>query len=421
MTGIAVEIGPGHNSGADFDVERIRDDFPILGRQIYGKPLVYLDNGASAQKPRAVIDRLRQVYEEEYSNVHRGAHFLSSLATDAFEQARSTVAAFINAGSDEEIIFTRNATEAMNLVAHSYAGAFLKEGDEILISAMEHHANIVPWQLLRDRLGLILKVAPIDDRGELLMEDFERLLGDRTRLVAITHCSNVLGTVNPAKEIVRLAHDRGIPVLLDGAQAAVHGKVDVRDLDVDFYAFTGHKLYGPSGIGVLYGKAKLLDKMPPYQGGGEMIETVSFEKATFKAAPHRFEAGTPPIAQAIGLGAAMDYVSGLGMDNIARHEAELLDYANERLAEIDGLRILGQVPGKAAIVSFVVDGIHSYDVATILDRAGVAVRVGHHCAEPLMARFGVEATLRASFGLYNTRADVDTMVAALHKAKSVFG
>ncbi|MDJ0969951.1 MAG: cysteine desulfurase [Kiloniellales bacterium] len=421
MTGIAVEIGPGHNSGADFDVERIRDDFPILGRQIYGKPLVYLDNGASAQKPRAVIDRLRQVYEEEYSNVHRGAHFLSSLATDAFEQARSTVAAFINAGSDEEIIFTRNATEAMNLVAHSYAGAFLKEGDEILISAMEHHANIVPWQLLRDRLGLILKVAPIDDRGELLMEDFERLLGDRTRLVAITHCSNVLGTVNPAKEIVRLAHDRGIPVLLDGAQAAVHGKVDVRDLDVDFYAFTGHKLYGPSGIGVLYGKAKLLDKMPPYQGGGEMIETVSFEKATFKAAPHRFEAGTPPIAQAIGLGAAMDYVSGLGMENIARHEAELLDYANERLAEIDGLRILGQVPGKAAIVSFVVDGIHSYDVATILDRAGVAVRVGHHCAEPLMARFGVEATLRASFGLYNTRADVDTMVAALHKAKSVFG
>ena len=421
MTGIAVEIGPGHNSGADFDVERIRDDFPILGRQIYGKPLVYLDNGASAQKPRAVIDRLRQVYEEEYSNVHRGAHFLSSLATDAFEQARSTVAAFINAGSDEEIIFTRNATEAMNLVAHSYAGAFLKEGDEILISAMEHHANIVPWQLLRDRLGLILKVAPIDDRGELLMEDFERLLGDRTRLVAITHCSNVLGTVNPAKEIVRLAHDRGIPVLLDGAQAAVHGKVDVRDLDVDFYAFTGHKLYGPSGIGVLYGKAELLDKMPPYQGGGEMIETVSFEKATFKAAPHRFEAGTPPIAQAIGLGAAMDYVSGLGMENIARHEAELLDYANERLAEIDGLRILGQVPGKAAIVSFVVDGIHSYDVATILDRAGVAVRVGHHCAEPLMARFGVEATLRASFGLYNTRADVDTMVAALHKAKSVFG
>ncbi len=421
MTGIAMEVGPGHNSGADFDVERIRKDFPILGREIYGKPLVYLDNGASAQKPRAVIDRLRQVYEEEYSNVHRGAHFLSSLATDAFEQARSTVAAFINAGSDEEIIFTRNATEAMNLVAHSYAGTFLKEGDEILISAMEHHANIVPWQMLRDRLGLILKVAPIDDRGELLMEDFERLLGDRTRLVAITHCSNVLGTVNPAKEIVRLAHDRGIPVLLDGAQAAVHGKVDVRDLDVDFYAFTGHKLYGPSGIGVLYGKAGLLDKMPPYQGGGEMIETVSFEKATFKAAPHRFEAGTPPIAQAIGLGAAMDYVSGLGMENIARHETELLDYANERLAEIDGLRILGQVPGKAAIVSFVVDGIHSYDVATILDRAGVAVRVGHHCAEPLMARFGVEATLRASFGLYNTRADVDTMVAALHKAKSVFG
>ncbi len=421
MTGIAMEVGPGHNSGADFDVERIRKDFPILGREIYGKPLVYLDNGASAQKPRAVIDRLRQVYEQEYSNVHRGAHFLSGIATDAFEQARSTAATFINAASDEEIIFTRNATEAINLVAHSYAGTFLKEGDEIVISAMEHHANIVPWQLVRDRLGLNLKVAPIDDRGELLMEDFERLLGPQTRLVAITHCSNVLGTVNPAKEIVRLAHDRGIPVLLDGAQAAVHGKVDVRDLDVDFYAFTGHKLYGPSGIGVLYGKAELLDKMPPYQGGGEMIETVSFEKATFKAAPHRFEAGTPPIAQAIGLGAALDYVSGLGMENIARHEAELLAYADERLAEIEGLRILGQVPGKAAIVSFVIDGIHSYDVATILDRAGVAVRVGHHCAEPLMARFGVEATLRASFGLYNTRADVDTMVAALHKAKAVFG
>ncbi|MDJ0944294.1 MAG: cysteine desulfurase [Kiloniellales bacterium] len=421
MTGIAMKVGPGHNSGTGFDVERIREDFPILGRQIYGKPLVYLDNGASAQKPRAVIDRLRQVYEEEYSNVHRGAHFLSSLATDAFEQARSTTAAFINAASDEEIVFTRNATEAINLVAHSYAGAFLEEGDEIVISAMEHHANIVPWQLLRDRLGLVLKVAPISDRGELLMEDFERLLGARTRLVAITHCSNVLGTVNPAKEIIRLAHDRGVPVLLDGAQAAVHGKVDVRDLDVDFYAFTGHKLYGPSGIGVLYGKAELLDKMPPYQGGGEMIETVSFEKATFKAAPHRFEAGTPPIAQAIGLGAAIDYVTGLGMENIARHEAELLAYANERLAEIAGLRILGQVPGKAAIVSFVVDGIHSYDVATILDRAGVAVRVGHHCAEPLMARFGVDATLRASFGLYNTRADVDTMVAALHKAKAVFG
>jgi len=421
MTGIAMGVGPGHNSGADFDVERIREDFPILGREIYGKPLVYLDNGASAQKPRAVIDRLRTVYEEEYSNVHRGAHFLSGIATDAFEQARSTAAAFINAASDEEIIFTRNATEAINLVAHSHAGAFLKEGDEIVISAMEHHANIVPWQMLRDRLDLTLKVAPIDDRGELLMEDFERLLGPRTRMVAITHCSNVLGTINPAKEIIRLAHDRGIPVLLDGAQAAVHGKVDVRDLDVDFYAFTGHKLYGPSGIGVLYGKAALLDKMPPYQGGGEMIETVSFEKATFKAAPHRFEAGTPPIAQAIGLGAAMDYVSGLGMENIARHEAELLGYADERLAEIGGLRILGQVPGKAAIVSFLVDGIHSYDVATILDRAGVAVRVGHHCAEPLMARFGVEATLRASFGLYNTRADVDTMVAALHKAKSVFG
>ncbi len=398
-----------------------RADFPALRQSVHGRPLVYLDSAASAQQPDVVIDTVAAYQREDHANVHRGVHTLSHRATEAFEGARDKLRDFINASARSEIVLTKGTTEAINLVAQSFCRPRLQAGDNIVITHLEHHANIVPWQLVRDRLGLNLKVAPIDDRGELLMEDFERLLGPRTRLVAITHCSNVLGTVNPAKEIIRLAHDRGIPVLLDGAQAAVHGKVDVRDLDVDFYAFTGHKLYGPSGIGVLYGKAKLLDKMPPYQGGGEMIETVSFEKATFKAAPHRFEAGTPPIAQAIGLGAAMDYVSGLGMENIARHEAELLDYANERLAEIDGLRILGQVPGKAAIVSFVVDGIHSYDVATILDRAGVAVRVGHHCAEPLMARFGVEATLRASFGLYNTRADVDTMVAALHKAKSVFG
>ena len=417
----ALEAGIGHNSSGPFDVEKIRQDFPILSRSVYGKPLVYLDNGASAQKPRAVIEAVTRMYEEEYSNVHRGAHFLSGLATDAFEAARSKVAGFINAASDDEIVFTRNATEAMNLVAHSYAGAFLEPGDEIIISAMEHHANIVPWQLLRDAKGIVLKVAPISDRGELLMEDFEKLLTPRTRLVAITHCSNVLGTMNPAREIIALAHAQGVPVLLDGAQAVVHGPVDVQALDVDFYAFTGHKLYGPSGIGVLYGKMALLEKMPPYQGGGEMIDKVSFETSTFKAPPHRFEAGTPPIAQVIGLGAAIDYVSAIGFEDIARHEAEILGYATERMSEIEGLRILGQAPGKAAIISFVIEGIHSYDVATILDRAGVAVRVGHHCAEPLMARFGVDATLRASIGLYNTRAEIDTLLAALAKAKAVFG
>ena len=417
----ALEAGIGHNSSGPFDVEKIRQDFPILSRSVYGKPLVYLDNGASAQKPRAVIEAVTRMYEEEYSNVHRGAHFLSGLATDAFEAARSKVAGFINAASDDEIVFTRNATEAMNLVAHSHAGAFLQPGDEIIISAMEHHANIVPWQLLRDSKGIVLKVAPISDRGELLMEDFEKLLTPRTRLVSITHCSNVLGTMNPAREIIALAHAQGVPVLLDGAQAVVHGPVDVQALDVDFYAFTGHKLYGPSGIGVLYGKMALLEKMPPYQGGGEMIEKVSFETSTFKAPPHRFEAGTPPIAQVIGLGAAIDYVAAIGFEDIARHEAEILAYASERMSEIEGLRILGQAPGKAAIISFVIEGIHSYDVATILDRAGVAVRVGHHCAEPLMARFGVDATLRASIGLYNTRAEIDTLLAALAKAKAVFG
>ncbi len=414
------KIGPGDNA-TDYDLETIRRDFPILSRQVYGKPLVYLDNGASAQKPRAVIDAVRKSYEEEYSNVHRGAHYLSSLATDAYENARHKVARLINAGSDEEIIYTRNATEAINLVAASYARTFLREGDEIVISAMEHHSNIVPWQMLRDEKGLELRVVPIDDRGEFQLDAYESLLGPRTKLVAVTHCSNVLGTVTPVKEIVRLAHDQGIPVLIDGAQGVVHNRVDVRDLDADFYVFTGHKLYGPSGIGILYGKAVMLDKMPPYQGGGEMIERVSFEKPVFKEPPHRFEAGTPPITQAVGLGAAIDYVGELGIERIAAHESSLLAYATERMEEIEGLRIFGSAPGKAAIISFVVDGIHPYDVAAVLDREGVAVRVGHHCAEPLMTRLGVEGTLRASIGLYNSQADIDTMVAALNKAKSVFG
>ncbi len=404
-----------------YDVEAIRADFPILSRTVYGKKLAYLDNGASAQKPRAMIDAVRRCYEEEYSNVHRGAHYLSGLATDNYEAARGKIAKFINAGSEDEIIFTHNATEAINLVAASYGRKFLGEGDEIIISEMEHHANIVPWQLLAEEKGVAIRVTPIDDDGSFLIDEFKKHLNSKTKLVALTHCSNVLGTVTPVKEITRLAHANGVPVLIDGAQGVVHGPVDVRDLDVDFYAFTGHKLYGPSGIGVLYGKMDILRTMPPYQGGGDMIERVTFEKTTFKEPPHRFEAGTPPIVQAIGLGAAIDYVSALGIESIAAHEHELLIYANERLAEIDRVRFFGAAPGKAAIISFLVEGIHPLDVATVLDRQGVAVRVGKHCADPLMDRLGVEGTLRASIGLYNTREDIDALVAATRKAIEALG
>jgi cysteine desulfurase/selenocysteine lyase len=411
----------GHNLEGGFDVERIRQDFPILSRQIHGKPLVYFDSGASAQKPRAVIDAMTQVLENEYTNVHRGAHYLSQTLTDRYEGVRETIARFINAPSENQIVITRNTTEAINLVAATYGRKFLGRGDGVVVSEMEHHANIVPWQLLRDEKGIELKVAPIDDAGVLDLDAYAALLEGNTKLVAITHCSNVLGTVVPAAEIVRMAHDRGIPVLLDGSQAVVHGTVDVQALDTDFYVFTGHKLYGPNAIGVLYGKAELLAQMPPYQGGGDMIAKVTFEKSTYQEPPHRFEAGTPPIVEAIGLGAAMDYVSAIGMDAIMAHEKALLAYATERLTALPGIQLFGTAPGKAAILSFIQQGIHPFDTAATLDRAGVAARVGQHCAEPLMARLGVDGTVRASLAMYNTTAEIDTMIEALERARTLFG
>lgn len=415
---------------AGYDVERIRADFPILSRTVHertgkkpqpGKPLVYLDSGASAQKPRHVIDTMTRFLEEDYANIHRGVHFLSQRATDRFEAARDSVAAFLNAYNRDGIVFTRSATEAINLVAFSYARTFLEPGDEIIVSVMEHHANIVPWQLAQMAKGLAIKVVPVDDRGVLDLDAYAKLFGPRTKMVAITHCSNVLGTVTPAKEIVRIAHERGVPVLLDGSQAVVHGTVDVKDIGADFYVFTGHKLYGPTGIGVLCAKPELLKKMPPYQGGGDMIQSVSFSGTTFKEAPARFEAGTPPITEAIGLAAAIDYVEGIGRDAIAAHEHDLLAYATQRLQEIEGLRIVGTAPGKAAIISFVVDGVHPHDLGTVVDQYGVAVRVGQHCAEPLMERMGVGSTARASFAMYNTRAEADALADAVKAVKEFFG
>ncbi len=411
----------GHNIEGGFDVERIRQDFPILSRQVHGKPLVYFDSGASAQKPRAVIDAMTEVLENEYTNVHRGAHYLSQTLTDRYEGVRETIARFINAPSENQIVITRNTTEAINLVAATYGRKFLGRGDGVVVSTMEHHANIVPWQMLRDEKGIELKVAPIDDTGALDLDAYAALLDGNTKLVAITHCSNVLGTMVPAAEIVRLAHDRGIPVLLDGSQAVVHSTVDVQALDADFYVFTGHKLYGPNAIGVLYGKAELLAQMPPYQGGGDMIASVTFEKTTYQEPPHRFEAGTPPIVEAIGLGAAMDYVSAIGMEAIAAHEKSLLTYATERLMAQPGIQLFGTAPGKAAILSFIQQGIHPFDTAATLDREGVAVRVGQHCAEPLMGRLGVDGTVRASLAMYNTTAEVDTMIRALERARTLFG
>jgi len=406
-------------TGGGFDVERIRTDFPILFREVYGKPLVYLDNGASAQKPRAVLDAIEHAYKMEYANVHRGLHYLSNTATSNFENARETVRRFLNASSTDEIVFTRNATDAINLVASSY-GTDFKEGDEIVLSIMEHHSNIVPWHFLRERKGCVIKWAPISDSGEFLIEEFERLLTPRTRMVAITHMSNVLGTVVPIREVVRIAHDRGIPVLVDGSQAAVHLPLDVEDLDCDFYAFTGHKTYGPTGIGVLYAKRKHLDAMPPYQGGGEMIESVATDRIAYGRTPHKFEAGTPAIVQAIGLGAALNYMMQVGRERISAYERGLKDYAHQRLAELNWLRIHGQARDKGAIVSFSIDGLHPHDVATIIDRSGVAVRAGHHCAQPLMERLGVTATCRASFAMYNTRAEVDALAEALVKAHEFF-
>jgi cysteine desulfurase/selenocysteine lyase len=403
-----------------YDVNRIRADFPILATQVYGKPLVYLDNAASAQKPRAVLDRLHEAYTSQYANVHRGLHYLANEATEAYEGAREKVAAFLNAGRKEEIIFTRNATEAINLVAYTFGRERIQAGDEIVLSIMEHHSNIVPWHFLRERQGAVIKWAPVDDEGNFLIDEFEKLLTPRTKLVAMTHMSNMLGTRVPAKEVARIAHAHGIPVLFDGAQAAVHLDVDVRDIDCDFYAFTGHKLYGPTGIGVLYGKYEHLAAMPPFNGGGEMIREVFEDRITYGEPPHRFEAGTPPIVQAIGLGAAIDYVNAVGKARIRDHEAGLLHYAHDRLREINSLRILGMTKDKGPIVSFEVKGAHPHDVATIIDRSGVAVRAGTHCVMPLLTRFGVTATCRASFAMYNTRDEIDCLAQALIKAQDFF-
>lgn len=404
-----------------YDVAAIRGDFPILTREVYGKPLVYLDNAASAQKPQPVLDAMTKAYTQDYANVHRGLHYLSNASTQAFEDARESVRRFLNAASTGEIIFTRNATEAINLVAQSYGGMVLGEGDEVVLSILEHHSNIVPWHFHRERRGVVLKWAPVDEDGNFLIAEFEKLLTPRTRIVAITQMSNALGTVVPVAEVIRLAHQRGIPVLVDGSQAAVHMAVDVRALDADFYVFTGHKTYGPTGIGVLYGKKALLDRMPPYQGGGEMISEVTTETVTYNEPPHRFEAGTPAIVQAIGLGAALDYMRGVGLHNIAAHEATLRDYAMERLSAINSLRIFGRARDKGAIVSFTMEGAHAHDVATVIDRAGVAVRAGTHCTQPLLQRFGVTATCRASFAMYNTLQEVDTLAEALISARRIFG
>ena len=404
-----------------YDVEAIRRDFPILSREVYGKPLVYLDNGASAQKPQVVIDTIANAYSNEYANVHRGLHYLSNAATDAYEKARESVRRFLNAPNVDQIVFTSNATSAINTVAYGYGMPNIGEGDEVVLSIMEHHSNIVPWHFIRERQGAKLVWVPVDDLGTFHIEEFEKRLTDRTKLVAITHMSNALGTVTPIKEICRIAHGRGIPVLVDGSQSAVHMPIDVQDLDCDFFVMTGHKLYGPSGIGVLYGKRELLERMRPFHGGGEMIVEVTEDIVTYNEPPHRFEAGTPPIVQAIGLGAALDYIDGIGRERIAAHEAMLRDYAHERLRSINSLRIFGDAPGKGAIVSFELQGIHAHDVSMVIDRQGVAVRAGTHCAQPLLKRFGVTSTCRASFGMYNTRAEVDVLVEALEKARKFFG
>ncbi|MGO4571781.1 cysteine desulfurase [Microvirga sp. 2TAF3] len=405
---------------APYDVEAIRAQFPILSSQVYGKPLVYLDNAASAQKPRAVIDAMVNTMETAYSNVHRGLHFMANAATESFERARETVRTFLNAESVDEIIFTKSATEAYNLVADSFGRMAIGEGDEIILSIMEHHSNIVPWHFLRERKGAVIKWAPVDDEGNFLLDEFEKLLSPRTKIVAITHMSNVLGTVTPMKDIIRIAHAHGVPVLVDGAQGAVHLDVDVRDLDADFYVLTGHKVYGPTGIGVLYGKKELLARMPPYQGGGEMIREVHVDTVTYNDPPHRFEAGTPAIIEAVGLDAALRFMMELGRENIRAHEKALSDYAHQRLGAMNSVRIYGRAKGKGAIIAFDMKGAHAHDIATVIDRQGVAVRAGTHCAMPLLERFGTTATCRASFGLYNTMEEVDKLVEALQKAEALF-
>jgi cysteine desulfurase/selenocysteine lyase len=407
-------------SNSGYDVEKIRADFPALAMQVYGEPLVYLDNAASAQKPNQVLDRLHRAYTQQYANVHRGLHYLANEATEAYEGARETTRAFINAGRKEEIVFTKNATEAINLVASSLGSMRLKEGDEIVLSIMEHHSNIIPWHFFRERHGVVIKWAPVDDEGNFLIDELEKLLGSRTKMVAVTQMSNALGTVVPVKEVVKLAHARGIPVLVDGSQAAVHMDVDVRDIDCDFYVMTGHKLYGPTGIGVLYGKHALLSEMPPFNGGGEVIRDVFEDRVTYGDPPHRFEAGTPPIVQAIGLGAALDYINSVGKGRIRAHEESLVKYAHEQIGQINSLRIIGKAKNKGPIISFEMKGAHAHDIATVIDRSGVAVRAGTHCTMPLLARFGVTATCRASFGMYNTKAEIDTLAAALIKAQEFF-
>ena len=403
-----------------YDVNKIREDFPILSRTVYGKPLVYLDNGATTQKPRCVVDAMVEEYYSVNANVHRGVHFLSQQATNLHEASRETVRRFINAGSTNEIVFTRGTTESINLVASSFVESQMKEGDEVIVSVMEHHSNIVSWQLQAMRKGIVLKVIPMNGRGELLLNEYEKLFSPRTRLVSVAHVSNVLGTINPVKQIIEVAHAHQVPVLIDGAQGIPHMPVDVQDLDADFYVFSGHKIYGPTGVGVLYGKENWLDKLPPYQGGGEMIQNVSFEKTTFNQLPFKFEAGTPDYIGTTALAKALDYVSAIGMDQIAAYEHELTVYAMQRLKEIPNMRIFGEAAHKGGVISFLVGNIHHFDMGTLLDRLGIAVRTGHHCAEPLMRRLGIEGTVRASFGIYNTKEEVDALVAGIDRVSRMF-
>ena len=403
-----------------YDIQKVREDFPILDREVYGKPLIYLDNGATTQKPRQVVEAITDEYYSVNANVHRGVHFLSQQATELHEASRETVRRFINARSSNEIVFTRGTTESINLLASSFADSQMKEGDEVIVSVMEHHSNIVPWQLQAARKGIVLKVIPMNDRGELLLDEYEKLFSERTKLVSFAHVSNVLGTVNPAKEMIATAHAHGVPVLIDGAQSVPHMKVDVQDLDADFFAFSGHKIYGPTGVGVLYGKEEWLDKLPPYQGGGEMIQSVSFEKTTFNELPFKFEAGTPDYIGTTALAKALDYVSALGVENVATHEHELTLYAMQRLKEINGMRIFGEAEHKSSVISFLVGNIHHLDMGTLLDRLGIAVRTGHHCAQPLMIRMGIEGTVRASFGLYNTKEEIDMLAAGIERVSRMF-
>lgn len=404
----------------DYNLNKYRADFPILSREVYGKPLVYLDNAATTQKPLCVLDAMREEYLNVNANVHRGVHYLSQQATDLHEAAREKVRAFINANSTNEIVFTRGTTEALNLVVSSFADAFMKEGDEVIVSTMEHHSNIVPWQLQAARKGISLRVIPITDKGEIDIEEYRKLFSERTKIVSVTHVSNVLGTVNPVKEMIAIAHEHGVPFMLDGAQSVPHFKVDVQELDCDFLAFSGHKMYGPTGVGVLYGKEDWLDRMPPYQGGGEMIESVSFEKTVFEKLPFKFEAGTPDYVATHGLATAIDYLQAIGMDNIQHHEQELTQYTMQRMREIEGIKLFGEAEGKDAVVSFLVGDIHHLDMGTLLDRLGIAVRTGHHCAQPLMIRLGIQGTVRASFALYNTKEEIDTLVEGIKRVSKMF-